>query len=261
MPDRLTPQNRAKYAAARGALNYVEKDMKLGLGTGSTAEWFVRLLAPHAEQQNLNLTCTSTSERTADLAAHLGLRVVTLDEAGWLDLTIDGADEVDPDLNLIKGGGAAHLREKIVATASDRMVVITDDSKLVGKLGKFPLPVEVIPFGWSATRSLIEEVLEESDVAGTRVEIRMNGEMPVQTDEGNLVLDLHLEAINAPEELSLMLNRIPGVVENGLFLGMADEVSLGLTDGTAQAVVAGGTGRELAYVDELDIASILAAGT
>ncbi len=168
----LTPIDRAKYAAARRAVDLVEDGMKLGLGTGSTAAWMVRVLAERARAENLRLTCVPTSVRTGDLARELGLKVVALDEAGWLDLTIDGTDEFDADLALIKGGGGALLMEKIVATASDRMVVITDATKEVKALGGFPLPVEVIPFGWQASRMLIEELLGGMDVMGTQTTLR-----------------------------------------------------------------------------------------
>ena len=151
----LTPIDRAKFAAARRAVDLVEDGMKLGLGTGSTAAWMVRALAERVREENLRLTCVATSRRTAELRREVGLKILPLDEAGWLDLTIDGTDEFDTDLTLIKGGGGALLMEKIVATASDRMVVITDASKEVKTLGHFPLPVEVIPFGWQASRMLM----------------------------------------------------------------------------------------------------------
>lgn len=146
----------AKLAASRAAVALVQDGMKLGLGTGSTASIMVEVLAERARTEGLSLRCAATSKATAELAARLGLRVESLDDIGWLDLTIDGADEVDPDLSLIKGGGGAHLREKIVARASDRMVVIADPGKVVDRLGAFHLPVEVVPFGFDATRVLIQ---------------------------------------------------------------------------------------------------------
>jgi ribose 5-phosphate isomerase A len=155
----LSPIDQAKFVAARRSVDFVESGMKLGLGTGSTAAWMVRCLAERVREEGLSVTCVATSSRTADLARHLGLKVVGLDETKWLDLTIDGADEFDANLNLIKGGGAALLQEKIVATASDRMIVIADAAKEVAQLGAFPLPVEVIPFGWQTTKALIEETL------------------------------------------------------------------------------------------------------
>ncbi len=234
MPMHLTPVDRAKYAAARRAVDLVEDGMKVGLGTGSTAAWMVRALATRAREEGLRLTCVPTSSRTAVLARELGLKVVPLDEAGWLDLTIDGTDEFDADLTLIKGGGGALLMEKIVATASDRMVVITDASKEVKTLGGFPLPVEVIPFGWQASRMLVEELLNAMDVMGTQATLRMNGSRPFNTDEGNYILDLALGRIGNPRQLSLALNQVPGVVENGLFIDICDAVVIGYGDGRVE---------------------------
>jgi len=175
-----------------------------------------------------------TSTRTADLARDLGIEVTSLDEAKWLDLTIDGADEVDPELNLIKGGGGALLQEKIVATASDRMVVITDAGKEVTALGAFPLPIEVIPFGWQTTKALVEETLINMDVLGRDTTLRMNDDRPYVTDEGNYILDLHLRRIGNARQLSLVLNQVPGVVENGLFIDICDVVIVGHGDGRVQ---------------------------
>lgn len=234
MSQHLTPIDRAKFVAARRAVDLVEDGMKLGLGTGSTAAWLVRCLAERARDEALRVTCVATSTRTADLARSLGLTVVDLDKAGWLDLTIDGTDEFDADLTLIKGGGGAHLMEKIVATASDRMVVITDATKEVRALGAFPLPVEVVPFGWQASRLLIEELLGSMDVMGTSATLRMNGTVPFITDEGNHILDLALGRIGNPRQLSLALNQVPGVVENGLFIDICDAVVIGYADGRVE---------------------------
>lgn len=227
----LTPIDRAKFAAARRAVDMVEDGMKLGLGTGSTAAWMIRCLAERVRDEGLRVTCVPTSTRTAQLARELGLTVVGFDEAGWLDLTIDGTDEFDADLNLIKGGGGALLMEKIVATASDRMVVITDATKEVKTLGAFPLPLEVVPFGWQATRLLVEELLGAMDVMGTSATLRMNGTFPFISDEGNHILDLALGRIGNPRQLSLALNQVPGVVENGLFIDICDAVIVGYADG------------------------------
>lgn len=227
----LSPVDRAKYAAARRAVDFVEHGMKLGLGTGSTAAWMVKCLGERVRGEGLEVLGVATSERTAELARDEGIPVVTLDEARWLDLTIDGADEFDPELNLIKGGGGALLREKIVATASDRMIVITDAAKEVAQLGAFPLPVEVIPFGWTATQALIEEMLEGLDVLGRKITPRMAGERFFVTDQGNMILDLHLARIGNPRQLALVLNQVPGVVENGLFIDICDVVIIGHGDG------------------------------
>lgn len=231
MPAELSPIDKAKFAAARRAVAFVEDGMKLGLGTGSTAAWMVRCLSERVREEGLRVTGVPTSRRTADLARQLGLSVTTLDEAKWLDLTIDGADEFDASLNLIKGGGGALLQEKIVATASDQMVVIADAAKEVLHLGAFPLPIEVIPFGWQTTRALVEETLGSLDVLGREVRQRMNGDRPFITDEGNYILDLHLGRIGNARQLSLIVNQIPGVVENGLFIDICDVVVIGHGDG------------------------------
>lgn len=236
----LSPNDRAKKAAADRAVAFVEDGMKLGLGTGSTAAFMVEALAGRMQREGLSVTAVPTSRRTADLAASLGIPVVTLDDAGWLDLTIDGADEVDGDLALIKGGGGAHLIEKIVATASDRMIVIADAAKRVGVLGAFPLPIEVIRFGWGATQALVEGALADFDVDGRTTTLRMVGAEPFLTDEGNYVLDLHLGRIGDPRALALMLNQVPGVVENGLFVDIADLLVIGHADGSVEVVAAPG---------------------
>ncbi|MFH5773442.1 ribose-5-phosphate isomerase RpiA [Paracoccus sp. NGMCC 1.201697] len=222
----------SKDAAARAAVQLVENGMKLGLGTGSTAKVFVDRLAERVHAEGMDLRCASTSKATADQARNLGLVVMELDDLGWLDLTIDGADEVDPDLNLIKGGGAAHLREKIVATASDRMVVVADQGKVVDCLGKFKLPVEVIPFGWQSTRTHIERVLEELGMAERPAILRERDGKPVLTDESNLILDLALEQIHDARALARGLSSIAGVVEHGLFLNICSLAIIGCPDGS-----------------------------
>lgn len=234
----LSPQDRAKRAAALRAAEMVEGGMKLGLGTGSTAAFLVRRLGERVREEGLRVTAVATSERTAALAREVGIKVVGLDEAGWLDLAVDGADEVDGQFRLIKGGGGALLREKIVAAASDRMVVIADEGKRVGTLGAFPLPVEVIPFGWRTTQRIVEGILATIDVDGRSAALRMRGGEAFVTDQGNHVLDLHLGRIGDPEDLAVVLNGIPGVVENGLFLGMCDALVVGREDGTALVVEA-----------------------
>ncbi|MEM7268333.1 MAG: ribose-5-phosphate isomerase RpiA [Pseudomonadota bacterium] len=236
MSANISAGERAKKAAAAEALKYVADGMRVGLGTGSTAAWLVKLLGERARKHNFAITCVPTSTRTADLARECGLKIASLDEAGWLDLTIDGADEFDPDLNLIKGGGGALLQEKIVATASDQMVVITDPSKEVPQLGAFPLPVEIIKFGWETTKTIIENMLEGEDVAGRQATLRLNREEPFVTDEGHYIVDLHLRRIGEPAKISAMLNRIPGVVENGLFINVADAIVIGREDGSAEIV-------------------------
>ena len=230
----LSPIESAKKAAAQAAVGFVQSGMRLGLGTGSTAEWMLRCLAGRVRDDGLRVTGVPTSRRTEKLATELGIPVSTLDEVKWLDLTIDGADEFDGDLNLIKGAGAALLREKIVATASDRMIVIADAGKQVAHLGAFPLPVEVVPFGWQTTRALIEETLAGMDVLGRDCVLRQKDGMPVVTDESHLIIDLHLKRIGNPRQLALVLNQIPGVVENGLFIDICDIVIIGHGDGRVQ---------------------------
>ncbi|KAA2311474.1 ribose-5-phosphate isomerase RpiA [Pseudooceanicola sediminis] len=234
MSRELSPIDKAKFVAARRAVDFVEDGMRVGLGTGSTAAFMVRCLGERVQQEGLRIRGVPTSSRTAALAREVGIDVVTLDEARWLDLTIDGADEFDGDLNLIKGGGGAHLQEKIVATASDQMIVITDAAKEVETLGAFPLPVEVIRFGWRATQALIGEVLVGMDVLGRDITLRMNGDAPYVTDEGNHILDLHLKRIGNPRQMAMVLNQVAGVVENGLFIDICDRVIVGHGDGRVE---------------------------
>lgn len=234
MSSELSPIDKAKFVAAKQASEYVKDGMKVGLGTGSTAAWLVKCLGERVQKEGLKIKGVPTSTRTAELAREVGIEVISLDEARWLDLTIDGADEYDSNLNLIKGGGGALLQEKIVATASDQMIVIADASKHVETLGNFPLPIEVIPFGWQTTKTLVEETLIGMDVLGRKVTLRMNGEAPFYTDEGNHILDLHLNRIGNARQLSLVINQIPGVVENGLFIDICDIVVIGYGDGRVE---------------------------
>ena len=232
MTANIDPADRAKIAAAEMALEFVEPGMRLGLGTGSTAAWFVQLLGEKVAA-GLDVTCVPTSSRTREQAESLGIKLTTLDDIGWLDLTVDGADEIDPALNLIKGGGGCHLVEKIVAAASDTLLVIADDRKLVQSLGVFPLPVEVVPYGWQTTARMIDDLLSRTDVAG-KEGARRGGDTPFQTDEGNYVLDYRLDRIGDPAALAVTLNQIPGVVENGLFIDICDTVVIGYGDGKVE---------------------------
>lgn len=234
MTSELSPIDKAKFVAAKKAVEFVEDGMRVGLGTGSTAAWMVRCLGEMVREEGLKIRGVPTSTRTAELAREVGIEVVSLDAAKWLDVTIDGADEFDSELNLIKGGGGALLQEKIVATASDQMIVISDASKEVDTLGAFPLPVEVIPFGWQTTQALIEETLVSLDVLGRAASLRMNGDSPYVTDEGNHILDLHLKRIGDARQMAMILNQMPGVVENGLFIDICDTVVIGYGDGKAQ---------------------------
>ena len=234
MPQDLSPIDKAKFVAAKTDGDYVKSGMKVGLGTGSTAAWLVQCLGEKVRDEGLRIQGVPTSTRTAQLAREVGIEVISLDEAKWLDLTIDGADEYDGDFNLIKGGGGALLQEKIVATASDQVIIIADVSKKVETLGSFPLPVEVIPFGWQTTKTLIEETLIGLDVLGQNTQLRMNGDAPFITDEGNYILDLNLIRISNAKQVSLVLNQIPGVVENGLFIDICDTVIVGYGDGRVE---------------------------
>lgn len=209
-----------KRLAAARAVEQVRDGMKLGLGTGSTAKHFVELLGERV-QAGLKVIGVPTSEATRADAERCGVPLTTLEEVNRLDLTVDGADEIDPNLELIKGGGGALLREKIVAAASDRMIVIADESKWVQTLGRFPLPIEVVPFGLGATRRAIEAVFAENGVSG-QMDIRKakDGHAFV-TDGGHWIVDARLGQIPDPPKLAESLNLIPGVVEHGLFIGLA----------------------------------------
>jgi ribose 5-phosphate isomerase A len=214
-----------KRQAAARALEYVADGMKLGLGTGSTAKHFVELLGMRV-RDGLDVIGVPTSEATRADAIRCGIRLTTLDEIGRLDLTVDGADEIDPALNLIKGGGGALLREKIVATASDRMIVIADDSKWVEALGRFPLPVEVIPFGLKATQRAIAKAFAECGVSGQMAVRKGKDGHVFVTDGGHWIVDAHLGRITDPARLATSLAAIPGVVEHGLFIGVANTAML-----------------------------------
>lgn len=238
MADDLNDAERAKRAASVKALDWIQDGMKVGLGTGSTAKWFVDLLAEHLNQTGMEIVAVPTSSRTRDQAEKLGIPLTTLGEVIELDVTVDGADEFDRDLNLIKGGGGALLQEKIVASASQQMVVISDPSKQVGSLGAYPLAVEVVRFGWESSAREIAEILEAAEVETRTVTRRETGGDPYITDEGHYILDLGLTRIGDPDVLSISLNLVPGVVENGLFCGMASAVIVGYPDGSAEVIQA-----------------------
>lgn len=221
-----------KIKAAAAALEHVEDGMRLGIGTGSTAEEFVRLLAEKVAA-GLKVEGVPTSERTARLCLELGVPLKSLDELPELDLTIDGADEVDAALRLIKGGGGALLREKIVAAASKRMIVIADESKVVDVLGRFPLPIEINPFGEVSTRIAVEKLAERFGLSG-ELKLRESGDGLFTTDGGHLILDASFGRIPDAEALASALNAIPGVVEHGLFINLA---SLAIIAGPAGARV------------------------
>ena len=221
MTGELSPIDKAKFVAAKQAAGMVEDGMRVGLGTGSTAAWLVRCLGEMVNEEGLRFTAVPTSTRTAELARELGIPVTSLDEAKWLDLTIDGADEFDADLNLIKGGGGAMTREKIVAAVAKTFVCIVDDSKQVDLLGEFPLPVEVIPMA----RSYVARELCKLDAEP----VYRDGFV---TDNGNQILDVHNLEITAAIALEEKINNLVGVVTNGLFAARpADIVLMGTRDG------------------------------
>lgn len=220
----------AKINAAAAALDFVEDGMLLGLGTGSTAAHFVRLLGERVKK-GLNVRGVPTSEATDKLAREAGVPLIPVDRVGALDLAVDGADEADGAFRLIKGGGAALLREKIIAGAAKHFVVIADETKMVATLGAFPLPVEVTPFGFTLTAQRIYGALKDTGCKNTDVALRQRDGKPVVTDGGNFVIDCQCKAIANPEALADALKRITGVVDHGLFLGMARTVIVGKAKG------------------------------
>lgn len=209
-----------KRAAAMRALDFVEDGMRLGLGSGSTAEAFLEVLAPRVKG-GLRILGVPTSQRTAELARSLAIPLADLDSLASLDVTVDGADEADRAFTLIKGGGGALMREKIVAASSRKMIVIADASKLVAKLGRYPLPVEVDVFGHTTTAARIVRALEDLGYRQVPVAVRRRDGQPFKTDAGNLIYDCPLGAISDAGVLAEVLSAIPGVLEHGLFIGMA----------------------------------------
>jgi ribose 5-phosphate isomerase A len=233
----LSPQDRAKRVAGTQAIaTYLRNGMKIGLGSGSTSHWFVRILGNHVKK-GLNVIGVPTSSATRDVALEVGVPLADLNDVGQLDLAIDSADEIDSDGRMIKGGGACLLWEKIVACASDKMVAVVDDSKVVTKLGKFPLPVEVIPFGWRMTEQHLRKLFSKFGWSDVQIKLRGGLKSPVRTDSGNYLLDCKLHEIADPNGLDVGFNQIPGVVENGLFIGIAKEMVIGHADESAKIVV------------------------
>jgi ribose 5-phosphate isomerase A len=231
MPD-IDP-DQLKRAAAERAVALVADGMRLGLGSGSTARHFVSLLGERV-RGGLKVVGVPTSEATRAQAEREGVPLTTLDKTPELDLTVDGADELDDELRLIKGGGGALLREKIVAAASRRMIVVADGSKRVKQLGRFPLPIEVIPFGFEATKQAVAAALKSAGAAGElRLRSAVNG-TPFVTDSGHRILDAHLGRIDAPERVAAALAAVPGVVEHGLFLGLASGAIIATAEGLVE---------------------------
>ena len=232
----LSRQDTAKRTAgARAAQELCHDGMRLGLGSGTTSHFFVRALAERVAD-GLDVVGVPTSTATRDLALELGVPLTDLDTVPELDLTIDGPDEIDPRGAMIKGGGACLLWEKIVSRASRRTVIVADDSKLVEHLGAFPLPIEVLPFGWVSTSRLIVDLLAANGYADAQPQRRVRDGETVHTDSGNFILDVDLGEVSDPTSLTAQLNLIPGVVENGLFVGMADAVVIGRPDESSEVV-------------------------
>jgi len=229
----LALQNQAKQAAGRRVIEeFIRDGMKLGLGSGTTSHFFVRELGQHVAR-GLRVQCTTTSRATSDVARDVGISILDANAIGEIDLTIDGPDEIDRQFNMIKGGGACLLWEKIIAHASARMITICDETKIVEQLGAFPLPVEVVQFGWQQTARQIAQTLTAHGIANARMVQRTRDGAPVVTDSGHYILDCHCTLIHDPDALEWRLNNIPGVVENGLFTRESDGMVVGRLDGSS----------------------------
>ena len=216
--------NDIKRKVGEQAAQLLKPGMIAGIGTGSTAYWLLIALGKQV-QEGLSIRCVPTSRETARLATEQQIPLIELNDAPVIDITIDGADEIDPQGQLIKGGGGALLQEKMVAAASRRFVIIADHTKLVDQLGAFPLPVEVIPFGWKQVQRRIEQLYQVKSV------LRLKDHQPLVTDHGHYILDCHFNQIPDAPALNISLNTIPGVVDNGLFIGMATGTIIGYPDG------------------------------
>ena len=217
-------KERLKQMAAEKAVDEIQPGTVVGLGTGSTV-YYALLALGQKVREGLTVTGIATSKQTEKISAEQGIPLSTLADHPVIDLTIDGADEIDPTLDLIKGGGGALVREKIIAYASNRLIIVADESKLVSVLGMtFALPVEVLQFGWEATQTAVDNICEKST-------LRLSGGKPFLSDNGNFILDCHFEAISQPAQLELQLNNVPGVIENGLFVNRAEKAIIGAASG------------------------------
>lgn len=225
----MNDQNTAKQKAGEHAIKFIESGMTIGIGTGSTIFYFIQALAKKIKE-GLLVRGVPTSKQTAQLAKELNIPLIELNDVSQLDLTVDGADEIDAQLQLIKGGGGALLQEKIVAAASKKLVIIADETKLVDTLGKFPLPVEVITFAWKQTQRHIQEL------GCNKIVLRTKDEIPFITDHGHCILDCYFEKIDNAALLQQQLNNIPGVVENGLFINMATNAIVAYNDGSVKEI-------------------------
>ena len=219
---------KAKKLTGEKAAEYIEDGMTIGLGTGSTAYYAIKKVGEMV-RNGLKVKAVPTSKETAQLAAEEGIELIDLADVESLALTIDGADEVDPDFNLIKGGGGALLREKIVASATEKLIIVVDQSKMVSHLGAFPLPVEITPFSWQYTKKMVEKFSCSSEIR------KKDGEIFI-TDNGNYILDCDFGKIKDPVKLAVELNKLPGVVENGIFAEMAEVVVVGYNDGNVEVL-------------------------
>jgi ribose 5-phosphate isomerase A len=225
----MLSQEEMKRAAGEYAVTLIQSGFTIGIGTGSTVYYFIHALAKRIKE-GLNVKATVTSRQSALLAKELDIPITDLNDIDEIDITIDGADEIDSQLQLIKGGGGALLQEKMVAAASRKLFIIADSTKLVSTLGAFPLPVEVISYGWKQTQKHI------AGLSCHKIELREKEGKPFITDHGHYILDCHFEKIETPEQLCRQLNAIPGVVENGLFINMASAVITGNPDGTIKTI-------------------------
>ena len=231
-----TESDLGKKVAAAKALEFVKSGTVIGLGTGSTAAWFLKLLAERIITEELIISCIPTSDATKESADKLHIPLTTIEEVSAIDLVVDGADEFDPMLNLIKGGGGALLQEKIVAAAANHMVIIADYTKEVSSLGAFDLPVEVVKFGSGSTKTAIEEVLRKLNYTKYEVLFRTQNNKRFVTDEQHFIIDLKLNKIKEPQILHNHLIACPGVVETGLFLNLANTIVVGKSDGTCRVI-------------------------
>lgn len=231
MADTMNDLESAKRRAAAAALEMVQEGMKLGLGTGSTAKHLVELLAERVDREGLQVRCCATSKETAELAEYLGIRIESIDDLGELDLAIDGADEIDPALHLVKGGGAAHFREKIVESAAKRFVVIADSTKIVSALGTTrKIPLELLSFGLGSTVRRLEAL-------GAKVTVRLRDGDPWISDNGNPIYDADFGPVADPAGLAARLDGVCGVLEHGLFVGMAEVAFVAYPDGRVERLV------------------------
>jgi ribose 5-phosphate isomerase A len=219
-----------KQIAADKAVSFIENDMVVGLGTGSTAYWAIERIGEKIKNRQLNVRAIATSTRSESQARSLGIPILDFSEIDQIDITIDGADEADGELNLIKGGGGALLREKIVASNSRQLIIVADETKLVKTLGKFPLPVEVVVFGW-------EKVFLKLQSMGCTPRLRLENEKPYMTDNSNYIIDCSFGEIPHPAELHDKINAIVGVVENGLFINLARKLVAGYSNGDVKVLL------------------------